>query len=103
MTGVQTCALPIYYFNADVVCVAKKDIKIGDILDGEGGFAARGRLFTAERSIKENLLPLGLSAGAIAKKNIKKDDLISMNDVEIKWNKEVLKAREYQKNLVVNG
>jgi homoserine dehydrogenase len=91
------------YFNADVVCVAKKDIKIGEVLDGEGGFAARGRLFTAERSTKENLLPLGLSGSAVAKKNINKDDLIYMNDVEIKWNKEVLKAREYQKNLIING
>ena len=91
------------YFNADVICVAKKDIKIGEVLDGEGGFAARGRLFTAERSVKENLLPLGLSGGAVAKKNIKKDDLIYMDDVEIKWNKEVLKAREYQKNLITNG
>jgi len=90
------------YFNADVVCVAKKDIKIGEVLDGEGGFAARGRLFTAKRSVKENLLPLGLSSGAIAKKDINKDELISMNDVEINWNKEVLKAREYQKNLIVN-
>jgi homoserine dehydrogenase len=73
------------------------------VLDGEGGFAARGRLFTSERSIKENLLPLGLSGSAVAKKNINKDDLIYMNDVEIKWNKEVLKAREYQKNLIING
>ena len=31
-----------------------------------------GRLFTAERSVKENLLPLGLSGGAVAKKNINK-------------------------------
>ncbi|NCU46462.1 MAG: homoserine dehydrogenase, partial [Candidatus Fonsibacter ubiquis] len=61
-----------------------------------------GRLFTAKRSVKENLLPLGLSSGAIAKKDINKDELISMNDVEINWNKEVLKAREYQKNLIVN-
>ena len=90
------------YFNADVICVAKKDIKIGEVLDGEGGFAARGRLFTAERSIKENLLPLGLSGGAVAKKNIKKDDFIYMDDVVIKWNKEVSKAREYQKNLIIN-
>ena len=46
---------------------------------------------------------LSLSGGAVAKKNINKDDLIYMNDVEIKWNKEVLKAREYQKNLIING
>ena len=88
------------YFNADVISVAKKDIESGEVLDGEGGFAARGRLFTAERSIKENLLPLGLTSGAIAKRNIKKDELISMSDVEINWNKEVLKAREYQKKLI---
>ena len=88
------------FFNAEVIAVAKKDLNIGDILDGEGGFAARGKLISSRDSIGNKFLPLGLSDGATIKKEIKKDDVIKMNDVNINWNPEVLKAREYQINLI---
>jgi len=84
------------FFNAEVVSVAKKDLSIGEILDGEGGFASRGKLVTSKNSVDNNFLPLGLSDGAITKRSIKKDEIINIDDVEINWNKEVLKAREYQ-------
>jgi homoserine dehydrogenase len=86
------------FFNADVVSVAKKDLVSGEILDGEGGFASRGRLITSKDSVEGNFLPLGLSDGAIIKKSIKKDEFIKFDDVEIDWKQEVLKAREYQVN-----
>ena len=88
------------FFNAEVIAVAKKDLNIGDILDGEGGFAARGKLISSRDSIGNKFLPLGLSDGATIKKEIKKDDFIKMKDVNINWNPEVLKAREYQINLI---
>ena len=88
------------YFNADVISVAKKDLKVGDILDGEGGFAARGRLFSSQESIKNNYLPLGLTEGAILKKEINKDQYIKFDDVEINWKEEVLTARKYQNKLI---
>ena len=69
------------YYKADVISVAKKDLKVGDILDGEGGFAARGRLFSSQESIKNNYLPFGLTDGAIIKKEIKKDQYIKLDDV----------------------
>ena len=84
------------FFNADVVSIAKKDLSSGEILDGEGGFTSRGRLVTSRNSIDSNFLPLGLSDGAKTKKSIKKDEFIKIDDVEIDWNQEVLKAREYQ-------
>ena len=84
------------FFNAEVVSVAKKDLSIGEILDGEGGFASRGKLVTSKNSVDNSFLPLGLSDGAITKRSIKKDEIINIDDVEINWNKEVLKAREYQ-------
>jgi len=37
-------------------------------MDGEGGFCARGKLVTSEKSKKEKILVLGLSDGAILKK-----------------------------------
>ena len=86
------------FFNADVISVAKKDLISGEILDGEGGFASRGRLITSKNSVEGNFLPLGLSDGAIIKKSIKKDEFIKIDDVEIDWKQEVLKAREYQVN-----
>jgi len=88
------------FFNADVVSVAKKDLASGEILDGEGGFAARGRLTASKDSIGGNFLPLGLSDGAKTKKSIKKDEFIKIDDVEINWKQEVLKAREYQTKIL---
>ena len=35
---------------------AKKDLKAGDRLDGEGGFCARGRLVTSQKSKDEKIL-----------------------------------------------
>ena len=88
------------YYNADVASCAKKDLDIGEKLDGEGGFCARGRLVTAQQSKHEKILALGLSDGAIVKRAIKKDQVITLNDVELNLPKEVLEAREYQYNLI---
>jgi len=89
------------FFNADVASVAKKYLSPGEILDGEGGVASRGRLVTSKISVDNNFLPLGLSDGAKIIKSIKKDEFIKIDDVEINWNEEVLKAREYQIKILI--
>jgi predicted homoserine dehydrogenase-like protein len=88
------------FYNAEVASFAKKDLKVGEKLDGEGGFCARGKLTTSGNSKKHNILPLGLSDGAILKKDIKKDELITLDDVTLDLPKEVKDAREYQYNLL---
>ena len=87
-------------YNADVASYAKKDLKVGEKLDGEGGFCARGRLITAQKSKKENILPLGLTDNAVSKKDINKDEVIKLDDVELNLPKEVIEARDYQYNLI---
>ena len=88
------------FFNADVVAVAKKNLTAGEMLDGEGGFASRGRLVSSNSSAENNFLPLGLTDGAKTKRAIKKDEFIKNDDVEVDCNKVVLEARRYQmKNL----
>lgn len=87
-------------YNAEVASIAKKDLKIGDKLDGEGGFCARGKLITSIKSKKEKLLPLGLTDNAIVKKNILKDEVIKLDDVELNLPTEVIEARQYQYNLI---
>ena len=87
-------------YNSDVGAVAKKDLKAGEKLDGEGGFCARGKLISSQKSKEDGILPLGLTDNAIVKRNIKKDELIRLTDVDIDLPKEVLEAREYQYNLI---
>jgi len=87
-------------YNADVAAYAKKDLKAGDRLDGEGGFCARGKLITSKKSKQENILPLGLTDNAVLKKDINKDEVIKINDVELNLPKEVIEARQYQYDLI---
>ncbi len=88
------------FYNAEVASFAKKDLKAGEKLDGEGGFCARGRLITSKQSKKDKVLPLGLSDGAVVKRDIKKDEAILLSDVELELPEIVQKAREYQYNLI---
>jgi predicted homoserine dehydrogenase-like protein len=87
-------------YNADVASYAKKDLKKGDKLDGEGGFCARGRLITSEKSKREKILPLGLTDNAILIRDINKDDVIKLNDVDLNLPEDVVKARDYQYNIL---
>ncbi|MDC1497449.1 Gfo/Idh/MocA family oxidoreductase [Pelagibacteraceae bacterium] len=88
------------YYNADVASYAKKDLKVGDKLDGEGGFCARGRLIDSKKSKSEKILPLGLTDNAVLKRDIDKDEVIKLDDVELNLPNEVIQARDYQYNLI---
>ncbi len=48
-------------FRSDVVATAKRDLKAGEVLDGEGGFCVWGRQTPAEHSLAGDFLPLGLA------------------------------------------
>jgi predicted homoserine dehydrogenase-like protein len=48
-------------FRADVVATAKRDLRAGEVLDGEGGYTVFGKLFPAEDSLRIGGLPLGLA------------------------------------------
>ena len=45
-TGAATC------FNADVIATAKRNLKPGEMLDGEGGYTVFGKLFPASKSLR---------------------------------------------------
>ena len=87
-------------YNAEVASYAKKDLKVGERLDGEGGFCARGKLITSQKSKEEKILPLGLTDGAIIKRNINKDESIKLDDVELGLPDDIVKARQYQYDLI---
>lgn len=81
-------------FVADVASVAKKDLKPGDFLDGEGGYAAFGRLVSAEQSLKGGYLPMGLSNNAKVIRAVAKDSIITYDDVVLDENSFLYQLRK---------
>jgi predicted homoserine dehydrogenase-like protein len=48
-------------FRADVVATAKRDLRAGEMLDGEGGACVWGKLMPARTSVEIGGLPIGLA------------------------------------------
>lgn len=69
-------------WSGDVVATAKRDLVVGEKLDGEGGFTVYGKLMTAEDSMAIEGLPIGLAHGWVLKRSVKKDQGLSWEDIE---------------------
>jgi predicted homoserine dehydrogenase-like protein len=69
-------------FNSDVVATAKRALKKGELLDGEGGFCVWGKQTPASTSLKEGYLPLGLAHNVKLKSDIEEGQRIKWTDVE---------------------
>ena len=86
-TGAPVC------FNSDVVAVAKRSAKKGEILDGEGGFAVWGRQVPAAVSLAEGYLPLGLASDAALTRDIAEGEALRWADAAIDASADAVKVR----------
>jgi predicted homoserine dehydrogenase-like protein len=66
----------------DVLTMAKRDLKAGDIIDGIGGFDCYGETDNYCVSKENNYLPMSLAEGCKLKRDIQKDEVIAYADVE---------------------
>jgi predicted homoserine dehydrogenase-like protein len=69
-------------WNADVVATAKRDLAVGEVLDGEGGFTVYGKLLPARDSLAAGGLPLGLAHGVRLKRPVAGHRPVRWTDVE---------------------
>ena len=70
-------------FRADVVATAKRPLRAGEILDGEGGSCVWGRLLPAARSLQIGGLPIGLANRVPLLHDIPAGACITWSDVRI--------------------
>jgi len=70
-------------FRSDVVATAKRPLKAGEVLDGEGGFCVWGRQTPAEISLRDGLLPLGLAHHVTLKRPIAEGEAVAWDDVAV--------------------
>lgn len=92
-TGAATC------WNADVVATAKRDLRVGEVLDGEGGYTVWGKLLPAARSRQIGGLPLGLAHNVKLVQPVKKGQCVSWSDVQIDTTTHAYRTRKAMEDM----
>jgi predicted homoserine dehydrogenase-like protein len=80
-------------FRSDVVATAKRHLKAGETLDGEGGFCVWGKQTPADASLARELLPLGLAHNVKLKRDIAEGQALRWSDVMYDPNDSAVKVR----------
>ena len=68
-------------WRGDVGSVAKRDLRAGETLDGEGGYTVYGKLVPAARSRAAKALPIGLAHGVTTRRDVPAGAVVTSEDV----------------------
>lgn len=85
-------------FQADVAAVAKRPLKAGETLDGEGGYTVWGRLMPAQDSLAQAALPIGLAHGVSLKRDVAAGSVLTWSDIEVADSEAVRLRRDMEQN-----
>jgi predicted homoserine dehydrogenase-like protein len=80
-------------WHADVVATAKRDLRAGEMLDGEGGYTVWGKLLPAARSLALGGLPLGLAHDVKLLRPVQQGQALSWDDVAMDTGSRAYQAR----------
>ena len=73
----------------DAAAIAKRDLKVGETLDGIGGFTAYTLIDNFDTCLSENLLPMGVSQGCKLIRDVPIDQPITYDDVELPADRQI--------------
>ncbi|UNA35532.1 hypothetical protein LRM35_21790 [Klebsiella variicola subsp. variicola] len=86
-------------FRGDAVATAKRDLKAGEMLDGEGGFTVWANALPACISVAQDLLPMGLAHHVRLVKDVAKDKPVRFSDVQFENNLDIVELRKQMVSL----
>jgi predicted homoserine dehydrogenase-like protein len=86
-------------FRGDAVATAKRDLAVGETLDGEGGFTVYGRLMPAADSLAHGALPIGLAHDVTLQRPVKEGAVVSWGDVAIDESSEAVRVRREMESI----
>jgi predicted homoserine dehydrogenase-like protein len=87
-------------WRADAVAVSKRDLKKGELLDGEGGYTVVGRLMPAADSLRSGCLPLGLAHGWKLVRPVAAGQPVKWTDVAVDENATAVRVRREMEQLM---
>ena len=85
-------------FTGDVVSTTKRNLKKGEMLDGEGGATVWGKLIPAKLSLSLEALPIGLAHSIKLKNDIKENKIMKWTDVDFASNDPAISYRKSMEN-----
>jgi predicted homoserine dehydrogenase-like protein len=80
-------------FRADAVASAKRDLRAGEILDGEGGYTVVGKLMPAADSLRLGALPLGLAHQVRVLNSVRAGAPVLWSDVAVDPSSDAVRLR----------
>jgi predicted homoserine dehydrogenase-like protein len=80
-------------WRGDAVATAKRALKAGESLDGEGGYTVWGKLMSAADSKAKGALPIGLAHHVKLKRDLPVGATVSWDDVDYDASSEAVKVR----------
>lgn len=70
-------------FRADVAAAAKRDLQVGETLDGEGGYTVWGRAMPAAISRATRAVPIGLAHGVRLIRPVAAGSVVTRDDIDM--------------------
>ena len=83
-----------YGFRGDVASIAKRNLRAGEMLDGEGGYTVWGKLMPAAESLKTGALPIGLAHRLKLRNDVAHGTVVRWSDVEYDESNDTIKTRK---------
>jgi predicted homoserine dehydrogenase-like protein len=85
--------------QVEVVATAKTDLKSGATIDGVGYYMTYGQCENADIANRDRLLPMGIALGCRLLRDIKRDEVLTYDDVELPTGRLIEELRAEQKRL----
>jgi predicted homoserine dehydrogenase-like protein len=89
--------------RCEVITIAKRDLRAGEVLDGIGGFTCYGTIENIDVSRRERLLPMGASEGCVLVADVPIDGPITYGDVRLPTGRLIDRLRLEQDKLFTSG
>ncbi|WP_164962982.1 NAD(P)H-dependent oxidoreductase [Rubrivivax sp. JA1026] len=86
-------------WRGDVGATAKRALRAGEKLDGEGGFTVYGKLMPTATSLRRRALPIGLAHNMVLKRDIAAGEVVSWDDVDYDASKQAVQVRRAQEDM----
>ena len=80
-------------YNSDVIATAKKPLKAGEMLDGEGGFTVWGQLYPAQAARAIDGVPIGLAHNLKLTRDVGEGAPVTWSDVTEHPDSDILALR----------
>ncbi|MGB6535918.1 MAG: SAF domain-containing protein [Xanthobacteraceae bacterium] len=81
-------------WRGDAVAIAKRALKAGETLDGEGGYTVYAKLIPAARSLALGALPIGLAGGIKLLHDVASGEFVTASDVALDGTAQAVRVRQ---------